>query len=96
MTPCQPRDSRVRRDWLKSLRQFDWNVFISGPQRQADHWAGQVPESVAACHNGDRAIPGDCHSVVLSGPSSGPFSWQNEADFAPEYLQSLAKGPAST
>lgn len=27
----QLHDSRVRRAWLKALRQSDWNVFISGP-----------------------------------------------------------------
>ena len=27
----QLHNTRVRRDWLKALRQTDWNVFISGP-----------------------------------------------------------------
>ena len=27
----QLHDNRVRGDWLKALRQLDWNVFISGP-----------------------------------------------------------------
>jgi hypothetical protein len=27
----QLHDTRVRRHWLKALRQFDWNIFISGP-----------------------------------------------------------------
>ena len=30
---CQLHHARVRRDWLKALRQFDWNVYISGPPK---------------------------------------------------------------
>jgi hypothetical protein len=29
----QLQDPRVRRDWLKALRKFDWNVFIAGPPK---------------------------------------------------------------
>lgn len=28
---CQLHNTRVRAAWFKALRQFDWNVFISGP-----------------------------------------------------------------
>lgn len=37
----QLEDPRVRRDWLRSLRESDWNVFIEAPPR-----AGRTPRSL--------------------------------------------------
>lgn len=63
----QLHDSCLRRDWLKALRQFDWNVFISGPPN-GNSDPRQVLKYVARYLTGgpirDARIVGQSHDQV--------------------------------
>jgi len=76
----QLHDGRLRRDWLKSLRQFDWNVFISGPPNGKSD-PEQVLKYVARYLTGgpirDARIVGQSHDQVTFSARSKDKSQGN-------------------